>query len=73
MPPKAQDVAVVPGVGEWRVGEFWKACKYDRRCAGPLYDRLLDNPVLREDYRGPPPRHCGSWSAEAKVRILRPE
>ncbi len=32
-------------------GVFWDNCKRFRRCRRPPYDRLLDNHVLRADYR----------------------
>ena len=34
---------------EFAVGSFWSACKVNRLCSRPYYDRLLGNSVLRED------------------------
>ncbi len=56
-PPKHRDTAELPGLGDVRVGLFWVRCKTERRCGRPPYDRLLNNPVLRADYRT---RHGGT-------------
>ena len=50
-PPKQKDVTQLPGGGEFKVGQFWRACKRKRRCSGQPYIRLLDNAVLGADYR----------------------
>ena len=44
-----RDQAELPGGG--KLGLFWNNCKHNRMCGRPPYDRLLDNPVLRADYR----------------------
>ena len=56
--PKRRDDTRLPAGGPM-VGMFWHHCKSqrkesenrERRCGKPPYDRLLDNPVLRADYR----------------------
>ena len=49
-PPKRRDETPLWGGGP-RDGIFWRDCKRRRRCVRPPYDRLLDNPELRVDYR----------------------
>ena len=68
--PKQRDPSLLPGGGT--LGSFWRECKRKRRCESPLYGRLLDNPVLREDYRTTPPkRHERSAVSKAsKVRAI---
>ena len=50
-PPRWKDKAELPGLGEVKVGTFWSECKVRRRCGKPPYDRLLNNPMLRMNYR----------------------
>ena len=48
-PPMQRDARKLPGGGT--LGRFWNHCKIDRKWERPPYDRLLINPVLRDDYR----------------------
>ena len=49
-PPRHNDKAELPGLGEVKVGRYWTHCKSERRCGRPPYDRLLTNLVLRDEY-----------------------
>ena len=47
--PKKRDTTELPDGS--KLGLFWMECKRLRRCGRSPYDRLLNNPVLRADYR----------------------
>ena len=47
--PKFRDTTELPDGS--KLEKFWSNCKCARRCGRPPYDRLLTNPVLRDDYR----------------------
>ena len=58
-PPTFWDARRLPGGG--KVGRFWHSSKSERRCERPPYDRLLNNPVLRDDYHlHKATQECGS-------------
>ena len=68
-PLKREDATALPGGG--RLGVFWRSCKNERRCGRPPYDRLLDNPVLKTDYRSGTGRHERAMvSSEIKVEAV---
>ena len=48
--PKHNDPTELPGGG--KLGRFWTHCKSLRRCRQSPYDQLLDNSLLKADYRG---------------------
>ena len=47
--PKKGDPTMLPGGG--KLGLFWHCCKGRGRCEHSPYNRLLDNPLLKLDYR----------------------
>ena len=49
-PPKCRDETRLAGGGP-KVGRFWNACKCERKCGRPPYDKLLSIPILKADYR----------------------
>ena len=47
--PNTRDTTELPGGS--KLGRFWVRCRHERSCGKPPYDRLLNNLVLRADYR----------------------
>ena len=67
--PKWNDTTELPGGGT--LGGFWHQCKSWRKCGKPPYSLLLDNRVLRADYRVT--KHHERAAAKPKRKMVSPE
>ena len=64
--PKQRDTTELPDGS--MLGIFWMGCKNKRRCGRPPYDRLLTNPVLKNEYHTAAVKYC-CGTKEQQLRL----